>query len=283
MITLLDGATGTELERRGFPLTGAAWSALALIENPDLVLKIHLDYLQAGCDVITTNSFRTTKRALVKSGFENKAQELTQLSVKLAKEAIASACKPAFIAGSIAPLEDCFEPQKSPENSDDEFLEFAEWLTESGCDLLLLETMNNIREIRSAIKAVQKCQIPYWLSVNPANNNYEQLLSGEQVLECLRIAQGEGANAFLVNCAGMAVIENSIKMISEFSPTISFGGYANNGIQIENGIWDFSQSVSHRQFASHCVKLAEMGATKIGGCCGMTPEHLHAAAQELRD
>lgn len=271
------------MERRGFPLTDLSWSAQALIEKPDLVREIHLDYLRAGCDVVTTNSFRTTRRALSKIGIGHRAEELTKLSVRLAKDALDSACKPGFVAGSIAPLEDCFSPELSPGNSEDEFLEFAEWLVEAGCDLLLIETMNNLREARSAISAAQKCEISYWLSVNPSNKDFSRLLSGEPVLEGVKIAEGEGASAFLVNCAGMSVIENSVRSIASANPTIPFGGYANNGVIRDDGTWDFSQNISFRSFANHCVKLSDFGATRIGGCCGITPEHLRAASEELRD
>ena len=283
MITLLDGATGTELQRRGFRLSNDAWSAQALIDNPELVREIHLDYLRAGCDVVTTNSFRTTRRALSKIGMGQKAEELTKLSISLAKNAFSSACKPGFVAGSIAPLEDCFSPELSPSNADDEFFEFAEWLVEAGCDLLLIETMNNLQEVRAAIRSAQKCNTDFWLSLNPSNKDFSCLLSGEPILEGLKIAEGEGASAFLVNCAGMKVIENAVQSIVSANSKIPIGGYANNGVMGDDGKWDFSQNVSHREFAMHCKKLAEFGATIIGGCCGITPEHLNAASQELRD
>lgn len=270
---LLDGAMGTELQKRGAPTTLPLWSAKALLEAPDMVRKIHLDYINAGADVITTNTFRTHRRTFEKVGIEDKAVNATRFAVRIAKEAVQESLRKVFIAGSISPLEDCYRPDLSPGESDEEFFEIADVLAEEGVDFLLIETMNNLTELRSAIRACQKTGKDFWVSVNPSNYDFRVLLSGEKVLEAQRIAEGEGAETFLVNCAAMMIIENAVRMLSE-SAKIPYGGYANNGTSDDLVGWRFDLSISAEEFARHALRLKDFGATRIGGCCGTSPEHI---------
>ncbi len=264
---------GTELQKRGACVDLPLWSAHALLENPDLVYEIHRDYLLSGADVITTNTFRTHRRSLDKGGIGHYAKTLTESAVKLAIDARNDVDVSARIAGSISPLEDCYRPDLSPGSSEDEFREIADVLAESGCDFLLIETMNNITELGSALRACYKTGIEYWASVNPSNDDASKLLSGESVMEAMQVCEGEGAVIFLVNCAGMKVIEDAIKNIAK-SCTIPFGGYANNGVPDEVKGWRFTDEVSGEEFSEHCKRLLEMGAAVIGGCCGMSPYHI---------
>ncbi len=147
-VLILDGATGTELDRRGVDTSLPLWSARALIVAPEIVRQVHHDYLAAGADIITTNTFRTHRRTLTRAGVGARTRELTQLAVTLAREAIAHSGRTAYIAGSMSPLEDCYSPALVP-SADElraEHLEMARDLAEAGCDLLLVETMNSIRE-----------------------------------------------------------------------------------------------------------------------------------------
>lgn len=275
---------GTELERRGVPMTLPLWSAHALLSNPDLVRQIHCDYVQAGADIITTNTFRTQRRTFAKIGRPELAERMTRLAVRLAKEAVGEFPERQIrVAGSIAPLEDCFRPELSPGEADDEFLEIAEVLMEEGCDFLLIETMNNITELRSALRAGQLLKkVEYWASVTPSLTDPLKLLSGEDLGEALRVSEGEGASVFLVNCAPIPVIERAVQYTAERSP-IPYGAYANNGTETETGAWRFDQSLSLPEFAEHAVRLQGWGASVIGGCCGTTPEHIAEVVVALRD
>ncbi|MEW5884361.1 MAG: homocysteine S-methyltransferase family protein [Armatimonadota bacterium] len=303
---VLDGAMGTELQRRGAKVALPLWSAQALLDDPDLVLQIHLEYVQAGAQVLTANTFRTQRRTLEKVGKDRAAaRRLTARAVQLAREAAANPT-PALpsrgegeanptsafssggegerrrvrVAGSIAPLEDCYRPDLSPGEADDEFRELADWLTDAGSDLLLIETMNNLPEMRSAIRAAQGVEAEFWVSVNPSNEDAALLLSGEAVGEALNIAYNEGASAFLVNCAGIEVIERALAPLVERA-RIPLGCYANNGVPDEETGWRFDQEVPPSAFAEHAERVAEMGASIVGGCCGTTPEHIHAIAEVL--
>jgi homocysteine S-methyltransferase len=318
-VVLLDGAMGTELQRRGARVELPLWSAQALLDAPDLVLQIHQEYVEAGAQVLTANTFRTQRRTFEKVGKDRRsARWATFRAVRLAREAAANptpaltsrgereaVAAPALaasgdagagpaafssreegesrrvrVAGSIAPLEDCYRPDLSPGQADDEFLELADWLMEAGSDLLLIETMNNLTEMRSAIRAAQGVEAEFWVSVNPSNADAALLLSGEAVNEALNIAYNEGASAFLVNCAAIPVIERAIEGLIERAK-IPLGCYANNGVPDEKLGWRFDEEVPPSAFAEHAERVVEMGVSIVGGCCGTTPEHIRAIAKVL--
>src|SRR5512147_1596702 len=109
---LLDGATGTELQRRGVDTSLPLWSARALLDAHEVLYAIHTEYLAANADIITTNTFRTHRRTLTRAGLGERTRELTQLAVAIAREAARQADRQVFVAGSISPLEDCYSPQR---------------------------------------------------------------------------------------------------------------------------------------------------------------------------
>ncbi len=147
-LLLLDGATGTELNRRGVDTGLPLWSANALTTDVGLnvLRQVHLDYLNAGADIITTNTFRTNRRVLSGKGFS--PFELTARAVATATEAVSEFGKPALVAGSLSTLEDCYRPDLVPPVNEcfAEHTERIHHLVQSGVDLLLIETMNSIRE-----------------------------------------------------------------------------------------------------------------------------------------
>ena len=170
-ITILDGAMGTELQRRGHRSLLPLWSAHALINTPDLTRQIHSEYILAGSEVLTANTFRTSRYTLAKTNMEHQAAALTYRAVHLAREAAASAprSQKIRIAGSMAPLEDCYRPGLAP--TDDilrrEHHAQAGLLADAGVDLILVETQNNIREARIAAEAALAQRTPVWVSLCP--------------------------------------------------------------------------------------------------------------------
>ena len=146
---VIDGAMGSELIKRGLTLPRHIWSAEANLTNPEMVQQIHREYIDAGADYITTNTFRTTPRAYKKictriSTLEHSLQQAqTSLSnaVDLAKKSTSNSVG---VIGSIAPLEDCYSPKLFPGKNIaiSEFSQLGGWLIEAGVDILLLETMN---------------------------------------------------------------------------------------------------------------------------------------------
>lgn len=280
MPTLLDGAMGTELARRGVNMKLPLWSAHALLQSPATVREIHRDHLDAGAEIVTTNTFRTHRRSLDKGGVGDQARELTQLAVALAQEAIEESGKSAQIAGSVSPLEDCYHPELSPGAVHEEFEEICDNLLSAGCDFLLLETVNNLAEMQSAVCAAQRSGGRFWVSVCPSALRPDSILSGERIVEALAIAEGEGAEAFLVNCAAIPVIEEAVTFIAE-KAKLPYGAYANNGTVDGGSGWRFDREVGTQVFSEHAMRLVKIGCSIIGGCCGTTPDHIAAIAKEL--
>ncbi|MGH9425268.1 MAG: homocysteine S-methyltransferase family protein, partial [Terriglobia bacterium] len=157
-LLILDGAMGTELQRRGVDTGLPLWSANALISHPETVLQIHKDYIEAGADIITTNTFRTTRRTMHRANLPDRSSQLTANAVEHAHQACKSfPDREILIAGSIAPLEDCYRPDLVPSDRElrEEHAELAERLAEASVDFILLETMNTIREIYAACAAAK--------------------------------------------------------------------------------------------------------------------------------
>lgn len=273
-VLILDGAMGTELFRRGIHTRLPIWSAQALIENPELVREIHMDYIRAGAEIITTNTFRTTTRALGKKGLGNRAKELTLLAVNLAKQARdQSADKAVWIAGSVAPLEDCYEPDLIPD-SETAFREHDELiasLVKGGVDLILIETMNTIQEAVAAARAAQEHQLPIFISWTCGSDG--KILSGEHIDEAIKQLEPYDPAAFLVNCTPSKDIPSALRKMRNTTKT-PIGAYANVGKAEPIFGWEFTRELDASSYADEAEIWIQEGAKIVGGCCGTTPEHI---------
>jgi S-methylmethionine-dependent homocysteine/selenocysteine methylase len=285
---LLDAAMGSELDRRGLATTLPLWSALALVEHPDLVRQIHLDNLRAGADIITTNTFRTTARTLRRANLDpDRARELDALAVRLALEARDEAGRPdALIAGSIAPLEDCYLPVfETPEDQAlAEHRAQATSLAEDGVDLLMAETMPTATEAALALQAALETGAPTTVSfvcAPPQNGEPPRLLSGETLAAAVAHVTTLGPAAMLVNCAAPRVISSALRELCQLT-SLPIGGYANGG-RIDDAVgWAPDAALTGERYAAFAREWLSLGARIIGGCCGTTPEHT-AALRRLLD
>src|SRR5215210_1990830 len=163
---LLDGAMGTELERRGVPMDAVAWDAAALLTHPDTVREVHEDYIRAGADVITTNTFATARHVVEPAGMGERFRELNTRAVALAKQARENAAdRPVFIAGSISTFTAGYDYSYEPraEKSRANYREQAEVLAESGVDVIALEMMRDLEQTTYAVEAAVDTGLPVWL------------------------------------------------------------------------------------------------------------------------
>jgi S-methylmethionine-dependent homocysteine/selenocysteine methylase len=280
---LLDGATGTELERRGAPATLPLWSAGALISDPDLVERIHADYVCAGADALTANTFRTQRRTLAHGGMGERAAELTTLAVTLARRGAARAtpARAIFVLGSAPTLEDCYRPDLVPgaEALAREHGEHVANLAAAGVDAILIETMNTVREAAAAARAARSAGAPALVSFVCWNG--ARLLSGESLHDALAAVVPEQPLAVLVNCLPPSNVAACLPALHESG--LPFGVYANLGAPGEGPGWVRDEDCTPEQFAAHVSGWLDAGATLVGGCCGTTPAHIGAAAQVVRN
>ncbi len=278
---ILDGAFGTELQRRGYSTKLPLWSAQALFDHPDTVRDIHTEYILAGADIITTNTFRTQRRTLAKAGLEKETERINQLAVQLCVEAreAAQVGRPVYIAGSLTTLEDCYEVDLVPENSllEIEHTDQANILAATPIDFFLLETFNTIREAKAAAEAVSKTGKGFIMSfVTNADGN---LLSGETLAEAVKVIDAFSPIAYMINCVSIATATTSLEKLKA-ATTLPFGAYANGDGEAHNDEgWLFTEGDNRvDQYMRACQTWKDLGATLIGGCCGTNPEYTKAYA-----
>ncbi len=280
-LLLLDGGTGSEILRRQVPSDVNLWAVGPLLNAPELLRGIHETYIAAGADVITTATFRTTSRALAKAGMANRADELTRRAVEVAIEARdrTRQDQPVLIAGSLAPLEDCYDPGAVP--PDEELIEAhalqARSLAQAGVDLLLAETMNTVREARAALVVGLEIGLPVWISVTCQAGG--KLLSGEPLKAVLDEILQLSPSALLVNCCEPEIATEALAAMSGLHH-LPLGVYANNGHEDESG-WAFTGDYPPARYLEEARKWVDQGARIVGGCCGTTPEHIRALREGL--
>lgn len=275
----LAGATGTEIQRRGFPTVLPLWSAGVLFERPDLLGDIYRDYIRAGADIITTNTFRTQRRTLAKAGLERETERINRLAVDVAVRAReeASGGRRVFIAGCMTTLEDCYRPDlvPPPEISAAEHTVQAALLAQTPIDFFLLETFNTIGEAVIAAAAVKKTGKPFAVSFTARDDG--AILNGDRWADAVAALDEFSPLAVLVNCVPPLVAVRALALLAPAARThhIPYGAYANGeGKAGSNKGWDFEQPGSPVEtYAEICHRWRGMGAAIIGGCCGTTPEY----------
>jgi S-methylmethionine-dependent homocysteine/selenocysteine methylase len=282
-LLVIDGATGTELERRGAPMSLPLWSSLALVHTPELVVAVHADYVAAGADVITANTFRTQRRSLERGGWGDRAGELTRQAVSLAREAASGAGggRPIWVLGSAPPLEDCYRPDLVP--GDDalqrEHAEHAAHLAAAGVDAIAVETMSCAREAAAATRAARETGLPVLVSFVCWNG--ARLLSGEPLREALDATLPESPAAVLVNCLPPSNVHACLPALR--GTGLAFGVYPNLGAPGNPPDSARSEDCTPAVFAELAAGWRASGASLIGGCCGTTPAHIGAWVQRARN
>ena len=293
---ILDGAMGSELIRRGVELPEHIWSAAANLTHPKLVLDIHREYVDAGADYITANTFRTTPRTFGKlDGLVIEPVEVNKKEVGISTSSITSkdamtsargslnkavelaknaAGDKAMVIGSIAPLEDCYSPEMFPgkDTAITEFRQLGEWLFDACVDILLLETMNSIAETEAGLIALQSFELPIWVSFVMKDDEY--LLSGELLLDALTLLQDHSVNTVLLNCNPLQRTENTMIHLAK-NWRGNWGIYPNLGIGEPSPNGRITKYESMDKFTTLMEKAIEMGASVVGACCGSSLEHIN--------
>ncbi len=280
---LFPGGMGTELQRRGYKSVLPLWSAAANFDAPELVEKIHADYLYAGADVAVTNTFRTTPRTFAKAGREGEAERALKLAVAISQNAARKSGRGVYVGGSFAPLEDCYRPDLVPAEDElrREHRQLAAWLAEAGVDFLLPETINAGLEGQIMAEAASATGLPYIVSfVVDAEGS---LLDGTPLAEAVRLTDFPGRVGVSLNCRPIDTLEPAFHRLTEIydGPT---GLYPNGAGHPHGDLgWCFEES-SHGidWFVASALRWNAAGAKVIGGCCGTTPAYIRALSRELR-
>jgi S-methylmethionine-dependent homocysteine/selenocysteine methylase len=282
---LLDGGMGRELRTRGVPILDTIWSANALLVAKDVVLRVHKDYIDAGADIITANTYGIIKSDLRKEGIEDKFAELNRLAGKLAIQASRSGEEGVAVAASLPPLRGSYRPDLV--GSFDEIVplyrEQCE-LLEPYCDLFLCETMSSGDEALAAATAACGFDKPVWVSWTLAEDASGRLRSGETIAEAAAKIAHLPVSGFLANCCAPEAIDAAMPQLAALDNGVA-GGYANtfkpvpkdwklDGKKPGDGLLPTRDDLDPERYAAHGQRWLNAGAKVIGGCCGTGPQHI---------
>ncbi len=279
---ILDGAMGTELRRRGADTGLPLWSARALITSPATVLQIHREYCAAGADILTTNTFRTTARTFRLARLADRSLELTGQAVRLARQACAEVPgRNVLVAGSMAPLEDCYRPHLVPDDNSlrVEHGEQARRLAAAGVDFLLLETMGTVREAFAATEAALRTGLEVAVSLLCRDDG--ALYGGEPLEDAVTVLEPLGISVFSLNCAPARSLSPIIARLRARTD-LPLGAYGNAGTPGRERGEEIVCDVGPEEYGRLASEWVREGASMIGGCCGTGTQHIRAIAAVFR-
>lgn len=295
---ILDGGMSRELLRLGAELKQPEWSALALMNSPEIVRQVHEEFIAAGADVVTTNSYALVPFHIGEERFQAEGPALIALSGRLAREAADSAGRKVVVAGSLPPIFGSYEPENFDSSTVQDYLKVLVENLSPHVDVWLGETLSLIAEGEAVRKAIQAQPKPFWISFTLADDAAQvaggepKLRSGETVRAAAEWAAGSGAQALLFNCAKPEVMKKAVETASavfaEKGVSLKIGVYANafetdtDDKAANEGLHDTRQDLTGDAYSRFACDWAEAGATMIGGCCGIGAEHIHRVAGALR-
>ena len=290
-IIILDGATGTELQRRGVAMDPAAWCGPATLENDKLLTDIHADYIAAGAQVITANTFASSRLMLSRAGFGDRIEEINRRAVEAALRARDKAPRAdVVVAGSLSHMvpvadgTDVVDPDKLPGDAAiaEAFAELARILASAGCDLIILEMMYHPARIRLALEAALSTGLPVWFGLSARRAADGRAISFHKAEELPLDAVTSLIPAQGVDAAG--VMHNGSDLVTEALQSVRrhFAGplmaYPDSG-HFEMPDWQFHDLITPARFEAYCRDWIAGGVQILGGCCGLTVEHVQAAVR----
>ncbi len=284
-VMICDGAMGTQLIEAGMQPgeCSEAWN----LEHPDKILAIQESYIEAGAEIVITNTFGGNRWNLARHGKETQLEKLNSAAAEIARSA---AGKANFVAGDIGPTGEL--PQPYGNRSEEEFIEvFAEQvkaLAKAGVDVIFVETQSAAEELGAAVRAVREntdlpvCGGASYSPVAHGGNDYRTMM-GATVETMIEMALSNGADIVGANCGSVDItdmieIVKKIRRITDKYILVE----PNAGKPVVEGT-KTTYPQTPRQMAEHVQALIDAGANIIGGCCGTTPEHIAAIARIVRN
>ena len=277
---LADGAMGTMLHARGIGFD-SCFDELNLT-NPAAVAEVHREYIEAGAELVITNTFGANRFKLSKHGLQDDVAEINRAGVELAKRIVAASFKDVWIAGDIGPLGVRIAPygRVKPEEAREAFAEQIKALAESGADLIIIETMSDLYEIKEAIAAAKEnSSLPIIASVTFTRD--DRTLLGDDPAKVAHRLASAGADVIGVNCSGgPSQLLRILKQMRQAEPSAKFWVKPNAGWpeQVSGRIM---YPADAEYFGDYALLFREAGANIVGGCCGTTPQHIAAMKKSL--
>jgi len=287
-VILLDGGTGRELMRLGAPFRQPEWSALALIEAPDYVTRVHRSYVDAGAEVITANSYAVVPFHIGTHRFERDGPALAALAGRLARGAADEAPHAVRVAGSLPPVCGSYRPDLFDAALARPVLQRLVQALEPYVDLWLAETVSSEAEMVLMREVLADTVRPWWVSYTLADQqpraSHASLRSGEPVISAVEHAARLGADAVLFNCCQPEVIGAAIvaakRVAGVVRDRVLIGAYANafapqSATASANAeLDDLRADLGPVEYLRWVRQWLADGADIVGGCCGVGPEHI---------
>lgn len=272
---LADGAMGTMLQAAGLE-KGHAPEEMNLT-HADTVLAVHRGYVDAGSELILTNTFGANRFRLNKYGLADRVYEISRLAAEIARESGA-----VFVAGSIGPTGEFFAPVGSlnAEEAREAFAEQAKGLADGGVDVLVIETMSDLKEVEAAIQgARESTDLPILCTMTFQHKLHTVM--GVNARDAASTLSGWGVAAMGANCGtGPEEVEKVLEQMKQISPQAVLMAKPNAGVpRLVQGRTEYS--ASPESMAQYAQRFAGLGVRIIGACCGSTPEHIAAMARAL--
>ena len=278
-VIVADGAMGTMLQNAGLPPGTApeGW----LLENSQAVVAVHRAYLDAGSDMILTCTFGATRPRLERSGLGDRLEEINRRAVEIAREAAADE---AFVAGDIGPMGEFLAPlgDLSYEEAVDIFAEQAGALAEAGVDVLYIETMAAIEEIRAAVEGALQVADGTPVTATLSFDSHGRTNMGVRPEEAAEALLALGVAGLGANCGAtldmtLGAVE-TLRRVAPRAPLIVKPNAGTPRMVEDEVVYD----AGPEDMAEYARRFAALGASVIGGCCGSTPEHIAAIARAVR-
>lgn len=286
-VVVLDGGMGQELRRRSSRPASPLWSAQVMLDEPDLVVAAHRDFIDAGAQVITVNTYSATPQRLARDGEPGLFEPLHAAALDAARRACDESGRDVRMAGCLPPLMASYRPEIAPD--DDTCLQAYRQMVAAqvaGVDLFLCETMSLIREARAATIAAAESRLPVWVSFTVDDGDGTRLRSGESLAEAAEQVVTAGANGVLVNCSVPEAVTTAMGVLAKSG--VRFGGYANAFTSVDAlepggtvDVLEARRDLDPAAYAEHALGWVGQGASIVGGCCEVGPAHIEALTGKL--
>lgn len=284
-ICLLDGGLGQEIYRRASTANAYLWSVEVMRREPEVVEAVHRAYIDAGSRVCTLNTYTATPHRLAREGLADALELIHQQALAICRKAVELSPQVVNIAGSLGPLVGSY--RDTPDLTDEVMVNDYRRLcaAQEGVDLFLIETMTNSREAMAACQAASETQRPYALGLRVEPNG--QLHSGESLLGTIERAMVHRPSAILINCSEPEITTHTMPQLAIFG--VPFGAYANGFVSVDAlrqgqtvEALERRQDVTIEAYTDWVLQWIKAGATVVGGCCEITPAHIHHLHQTLQ-
>lgn len=294
-IVFLDGGTGTELEKRGAAMHPEAWCGPATLDNVEILEEVHRDYIAAGADVITANTYASSRLMLEPAGYGDRFEEINRTAVAAAHRAReASGREDVLVAGSlshmcpIAPDSDRSDLDREPPTGvmRDAFRELAELLRDAGCDLLLLEMMYYPHRAALVLEAALATGLPVWIGFAVRRNDHGDIVSFARersipFVDVISVLDGADVQAAgIMHSPADAVGEATAMLEREYDGPLM--AYPDSGY-FRMPHWQFEDVIEPEVLVEFARGWVDDGVRILGGCCGLSPKHIAALHESLAD